>query len=120
MIVLNITPIPKPRMTQRDRWAKRPVVLRYHGYADELRRLWGGEPVPDVFWITFYMPMPSSWSQKKKQQMDGEPHQQRPDVDNLLKAFLDALCDDDSFVWDVRSRKLWSSQPRIEVTILED
>ena len=36
-VVYPITPVPKPRMTRRDRWAKRPCVLRYWAFKDEVR-----------------------------------------------------------------------------------
>lgn len=109
MIWLSITPVPKPRMTQRDRWAKRPAVERYYHFADELREQWEGE-VPPMFRIVFMMPMPKSWSKKKRMEMTGRPHQQRPDVDNLTKAFLDALCEDDSYVYHVDAAKHWSEE----------
>lgn len=32
-----ILPVPKPRMTQRDVWQKRPVVLRYRKFCDAVR-----------------------------------------------------------------------------------
>ena len=32
-----IIPLGKPRMTQRDKWAKRPAVLRYRAFKDECR-----------------------------------------------------------------------------------
>lgn len=118
MITIPITPVPKPRMTQSDRWKKRPAVVRYHEFCDELRLKWRDRTVPPTFWIFFHMPMPQSWSELKKIKMNGEPHQQRPDIDNLLKAFLDCLCEDDSYVYDVRAAKFWSSDPRIEVMSL--
>ena len=36
----KIKPVPKPRMTQRDAWDKRPCVLRYRAFKDEVRK-WG-------------------------------------------------------------------------------
>lgn len=47
--------------------------------------------------------------------MDGTPHQQRPDIDNYAKAFLDALCEDDSYVYDLRAEKYWGRQASITV-----
>ena len=29
----------KPRMTQRDKWKKRPCVLRYHAFRDKMRHV---------------------------------------------------------------------------------
>ena len=34
--------------------------------------------------------MPKSWSLKKKKAMNGKPHRQTADIDNLLKALIDA------------------------------
>ncbi|AIV30125.1 endodeoxyribonuclease RusA [Enterobacter cloacae] len=39
--------------------------------------------------------------------MDGQPHQQKPDLDNLKKSLLDALFEDDSHIWDARTSKVW-------------
>lgn len=75
--------------------------------------------VPERLRIVFGLPMPNSWSNKKKALMDGLPHQSRPDIDNLEKAFLDALCTDDSYVWDVHATKLWSRDPYIKVEPLQ-
>ncbi len=80
-----ITPVPKPRMTQRDKWKKRPVVLRYHAFKDEVRAA-GVELEESGQHIIFVLPMPKSWSKKKQREMVGKPHQQKPDKDNLEKA----------------------------------
>lgn len=111
----EITPVPKPRMTQRDKWKKRPVVLRYLAFCDECRSL--GVTVPESgAHIVFNMPMPTSWSKKKKTEMLGRPHQQRPDIDNLSKALFDAVYSDDSTIWDVRTTKLWAETGSIEIS----
>ena len=57
--------------------------------------------------------MAKSWSKKKKKAMLGKPHQQIPDLDNYLKAFLDALCKNDSFVHEVHAKKLWANKGAI-------
>ena len=59
--------------------------------------------------------MPASWSEKKKKEMDGKPHQQKPDIDNLEKAFLDALCKDDSYVYAHAGEKYWGREGAITV-----
>jgi Holliday junction resolvase RusA-like endonuclease len=112
---IPITPVAKPRMTQRDRWAKRPGVVRYYEFCDELREHWGGQLVSPILELTFHIPMPQSWSKKKKSEMLGEPHQQRPDIDNLIKSFLDALCDDDSYIYSVKAEKRWDKVGSIVV-----
>ncbi len=41
--------------------------------------------------IMFHIPMPESWSKKKKEKMCFKPHQSTPDLDNLYKAFTDTI-----------------------------
>ncbi|QIU89334.1 RusA family crossover junction endodeoxyribonuclease [Yokenella regensburgei] len=111
-----ITPIGKPRMTRADRWKQRPPVLRYRMFCDEVRLY--DIQVPEAgAHITYVLPMPPSWSKKKRAEMDGKPHQQKPDIDNLTKSLLDALFDDDSHIWDVRTSKLWGT---VGMIIIED
>lgn len=64
---------------------------------------------PNELSIQFFIPVPDSWSNKKKLEMHNEPHQQKPDIDNLVKGFLDAFLVDDSSVWRVDSAKLWTA-----------
>lgn len=119
MITFNTTPIGKPRMTQRDRWKKRPSVNRYYQYKDSLKEQAQqlDFEVGNRIFLVFHIPMAKSWSKKKKEQLLGKAHKQTPDTDNLLKAFCDALCEDDSHVWDKRGIKLWSDEGKIEVLI---
>lgn len=115
-MIYEILPVPKPRMTQRDKWAKRPAVLRYREFCDQVRA--AGIQLPESgAHITFHIPMPASWSGKKRAEMFGKPHRQKPDVDNLGKALMDACLDDDSGVWDVRTTKRWAVKGAIQVTI---
>lgn len=120
-IELPITPIGKPRQTQSDKWKKRPCVLRYRAFCDELRARMHGRALPEGgLHLTFFIPMPKSWSMKKQMAYEGQPHQQKPDVDNLTKAVLDALLEDDSGVWDVRATKRWAYEtPRIVIEQIE-
>jgi Holliday junction resolvase RusA-like endonuclease len=106
----SITPTPAPRMNRSDSWKQRPCVLKYWAFKDELVRQAKkmGFKLGNKISIKCYMPMPESWSETKKHRMDGEPHQQKPDFDNLLKAFCDALTDDDSKIYDGRCQKFWS------------
>ncbi len=109
-----ITPVPKPRMTRSDKWKKRPAVLRYRAYCDEVRLRVVQLP-ESGYHVTFILPMPKSWSGKRKTEMDGKPHQQTPDKDNLEKALLDALFQDDSHIWDGRVTKRWGQEGKIIV-----
>ena len=112
MNIYDITPVSKPRMTQQDRWHKRPATAAYWAFKAEVRLL--GINIPESgYHITFIIPMPKSWSQKKRTQLNGQAHQQKPDKDNLEKALLDAIFDDDSRVWDGRVTKLWGEKGQI-------
>lgn len=110
-IHLEIPPMPKPRQTQSDRWKKRPVVVRYRRWCDEVRALMGDRTLPGAFWAIFHLPLPPSYSKARRASLAGTPHLQRPDADNLLKALMDACLADDSHVWDVRATKVWTGGP---------
>ena len=101
-------------MTQSDRWKKRPAVVRYHEFKDELRCLVTGELEPK-FRVIFNVKMPKSWSERKKDEFEGKPHQQRPDIDNYLKALMDALSTEDSYIYDVHAIKRWAREGSIEL-----
>lgn len=117
---IAITPVAKPRMTQRDRWANRDAVVKYHAFCDELRLKHGSQKLPAELELVFYLPIPRSWSKRRKDNNNGRAHQQRPDTDNLIKAVLDALCteSDDAYIYDIHASKYWSDQPGIEIAPL--
>ncbi len=111
-MIYPIDPMPKPRMTRADKWKQRPAVMKYRAYKDEIRLR--GVSVPEASaHITFVIPMPASWSKKKRQSMNGMPHRQRPDIDNLHKGLLDALFTEDCQVWDHWITKVWGEQGAI-------
>lgn len=112
-MIYNIAPMPAPRMTRSDKWRKRPVVLAYFAFKDACRN--NGVTIPEVPYIRFNIAMPASWSRKKRIEMNGEPHKQKPDIDNLTKALFDAVFTDDSHIWNVHAEKVWSVTPSIEV-----
>ena len=110
---LNIPPCPNPRMTKADRWRKRPSVLKFFAFRDAVRE-WPRETMHnkilemESFEIEFHVPMPKSWSKKKRGYMNGAAHQQRPDLDNYLKAWKDSVFEEDSVVWRVKASKMWT------------
>jgi Holliday junction resolvase RusA-like endonuclease len=115
-MILEVAPFAKPRMTQRDRWAKRQIVKDYFAFRDtvkqEIKRLLALQNNNDKkSWeeldICFFIPMPKSWSKKKRSVMAGTPHKQRPDLDNYIKGLLDALLEEDCKVWRLSARKIW-------------
>lgn len=122
-IVIPGKPVGKPRMTQRDKWAKRPCVLRYREWADQARLIVeaaGGLPeaerVLELSWTARFEP-PKSTSKKRREEMIGEYHRQKPDRDNIDKAVLDALFKEDKAIASGTIRKLWAEQASLTLFI---
>lgn len=110
-----INPVPKPRQTRSDKWKKRPAVMKYRQFKDRVRLYEVMLPESSAK-ITFFVPMPKSWSNKKKEKMANTPHQSKPDIDNYLKALFDAVFDDDSKIWHIGGvAKIWSYRGGIEI-----
>ena len=112
--IYHITPNTKPRQTRKDKWEKRPCVMQYRQFADDVRSAGVKIPTHDCH-VIFVVPMAPSWSDKKKAQMDGQPMQLTPDLDNLHKALLDSLFSNDCHIWDARITKLWGYSGKIIV-----
>jgi Holliday junction resolvase RusA-like endonuclease len=47
--------------------------------------------------------------------MLGQPHQQRPDIDNLAKGVMDALASEDSYIYELHATKVWGEEGKIEI-----
>lgn len=107
----DITPIPKPRMTQKDKWKKRPATDRYWAFKDEC--LAKNVQVFCDDEITFVMPFPKGWSKAKRLMCDGSRHCVTPDIDNLLKALLDAVHEDDAHISSLYIEKIWGPEGKI-------
>jgi Holliday junction resolvase RusA-like endonuclease len=71
----------------------------------------------------FFIPMPKSWSKKKRKFKNGRFCDNNADLDNYCKAILDCLngvyYNDDKQVVMMRARKYYSETPRIKCTITE-
>lgn len=66
------------------------------------------------FKVIFILPMPNSWSKKKKEAMIGKPHQQKPDIDNLLKFVMDSLLPEgDECVHEISAKKIWGEEGKV-------
>ncbi len=104
--VYRTRPIPAPRQSRRDTFKPLPRVKRYHAYQDELRHRKAFCPL-GFHHLIFVLPMPQSWPKARLAQMDGMPHDQTPDRDNLEKAFLDSVLPNDCVIYDGRVTKLW-------------
>jgi len=123
-VILNITPQTHVRATQGDsiffripREKLRPAGLkrlmrleRYNKYkldldAEAKRKSFVMPPIGSS--IIFVIPVPASWSKKKKKLYHGTFHQSKPDIDNLQKAFLDSLMREDKQIAHLEVQKRW-------------
>lgn len=113
----NIEPFAKPRMTRSDKWRKRACVLEYYAFKDKLRVLGADVRIGDH--ISFHISMPATWSKKKKTSMAGQPHQSKPDLDNLIKSVFDSILDEDKHIWKISAEKRWAYAGKIEIRAAE-
>ena len=119
LVRVETEPMAKPRMTQRDKWNKRPIVRRWNTYKDAIRLLSPPNfPMPLFnYWMIFTFKLPKRWDVS----IIGTPHQHTPDKDNLEKGILDIyLPGDDSKVFDGRVTKLWGDTDSIEIWRVRD
>jgi Holliday junction resolvase RusA-like endonuclease len=109
-------------MSQRDKWQKRPVVMRYRAYADRVRAAAGTLPLEDpvAILVIAWLPMPKSWSRKRKEAMNGQFARDRPDWDNIGKAAADSLLKEDKVLAGGMCWKFWCwpGAERTEITVL--
>ncbi len=134
-VTLNITPLTNVRATQGDRvffriprdklrpdGLKRLLRLeRYNNYKvsllAEAKRNRFILPEQGAI-VVFFIPVPKSWSEKKKRLMHLQLHCGKPDLDNILKGFFDGLFTNDHHIGNISVTKLWinSDKGKIEIT----
>lgn len=93
---------------------------------EELKGEWTFEPIdsPIRVFIEFYMPIPTSYSKKKVNEImvDGKcVHYKKPDLDNLAKLVLDSMNGlvfrDDALICELNLVKRYSTLPRTVITV---
>lgn len=128
--VFPVTPMGKPRMTQQDKWRTNPnhpdprrrqraSITAYWQYKNDLTTYLLKEKfiASDTLQLCFFLPMPDSWSQKKRTEFQMTKHQQKPDIDNLVKGFLDIAKEQDCTVWHIDAKKYWTSDKTGFITV---
>ena len=120
-------PVPKarPRVTMHGTYT--PQSTRE--FEQRVRLAWklsgagtfpGGLPL--CVFVDAAFPIPASLSRRKREAMDGEPHIRRGDLDNVVKAVLDALnglaYPDDAAVTLIRASKFWAPEPHTRIQII--
>ncbi|HQB08132.1 MAG TPA: RusA family crossover junction endodeoxyribonuclease, partial [Rectinema sp.] len=122
-IIVPLIAMGKPRMTRRDKWLNPPrkPVAAYRDWSHKLRSFITNVPnnAVQLDWVA-YLPMPKSWSKKKKEFMKGQAHRSKPDKDNIDKAIMDALFERDECIAFGSQSKRWDdgNGPRIIITII--
>jgi Holliday junction resolvase RusA-like endonuclease len=118
-ITIDIEPIPQPRHRvtsiggrARTYLPTKHPVHQYKRAIAEAVKDWPkyGKGVPLSLELWFWLPMPASWSKRKQAANLWKPHTQKPDIDNLTKAVMDAMSGcwhDDCQVADLTVRKRW-------------
>lgn len=66
--------------------------------------------------IEYHMPIPQSYSNRKRLNAIGRPHTKKPDLTNLAKFTEDALnhilWKDDAIIADLHVKKIYSEEPK--------
>jgi Holliday junction resolvase RusA-like endonuclease len=138
-VVLEITPQTWVRVTQKDKiffripfdklypgGKKRNLrIMKYNDYKasilEEARKKQFELPYVGAG-VIFCVPVPKSWSQKKKKLQHGEWKHTRPDLKNYLQGFEDALLkQDQGIAYYTHLGKRWVNAEAgwIEITITE-
>ena len=89
------------------------------------KQSWRKDPIkgPVALTLTFYRPIPKSWSKRRKLAAENgeERPVTKPDLDNYIKSCIDGmngiLFKDDSQIVCIHAHKRYSFEPRISVTI---
>lgn len=71
--------------------------------------------------LVFGIRLADSLAHKKRDEMSGKPHTQKPDLDNLIKNILDRgsgiLWSDDKFIYSISALKVWSKLGYVEIGV---
>jgi hypothetical protein len=94
---------------------RKNYILRYYEYKKKVKKLFlqsGLKEYPESnVWFRFFVPMPPSWSKKKRDHHCFEKHQNVPDASNYHKALEDSCSEKDRRNWDYRASKFWIDAP---------
>lgn len=120
----------RPRATVRGGFASVYTPARTRTFEGKVRAIAksamaaaGSEPTPDPVHVSlaFDRQMPKSWSKAKRLQMRGEPVVSGADIDNQVKAVLDALNDvvweDDVQVSDLAVSRRWADEHSFRISV---
>lgn len=119
-------PVPKgrPRVTRHGTYTPKSTQI----FESAIRTAWlkcGEKPFEDgealEVMVNAYFPIPSGTPKSKRGKLHLTPYLKRGDIDNIIKAVLDALngyaYKDDSAVYSVYGRKIYTDDEPTVVTI---
>lgn len=106
----------KHTLSKAGRYRKRRIE-RYNAYRVNLFHLAkkAGFMLPSSgFSLYFYLPIPPSWTKKKRERMHGQLHLAKPDASNLQKAWEDSLTSSDEGIAQLSGcGKFWFSPDKV-------
>ena len=111
--------MPAPRLTQRSKYSE--LGKKYRAWKEEIKFLAKTKGLDlkksgGVITVCFFLKTPPSISRAEKSRRLHKPHTIRPDLSNLIKAFEDALCQDDSYIHTYQlCQKKWGEEDKIVV-----
>jgi Holliday junction resolvase RusA-like endonuclease len=123
----------RPRFAKRGNFVSTYTPLKTKTYEDEIRMMakaamGSSEPLETPVTVAIYIRVgiPTSFSkQKRKDAIEGilKPTK-KPDADNVLKCFLDAMNEivylDDKQVVNIHLTKVYAETPAVEIMVKED
>jgi Holliday junction resolvase RusA-like endonuclease len=134
-IRINIKPKPTPRPRVKTIYKNGKGINctyyppEYQSYKDELclilKKLRIESKDYTTLHVTFGIPYPITVKGGKKARIEGNPHFQKPDLDNIIKGFKDGLTQsktlltDDSTICFLHASKLWTNSEGYIYFLLE-
>lgn len=111
----------RPRVTARGTY----MPPEYTKYKDELKKMAfkkGYKIDPENLNISFFFKPPKTQNKKvlkpaERTALIGKFHKAKPDLDNLIGAFMDALLEDDSSVCSIKAEKVYGHAEGILIEI---
>lgn len=119
--LFDVVPMGAPRMSSSDKWKTNPhhvdpkkrqreVVTRYFAYKNilQLQANMMKFQLGEYLDVVFFVPIPDSFSEKKKALINGTPCKTKPDTDNYIKGICDIFKKEDGDVWFIKAEKRWA------------
>jgi Holliday junction resolvase RusA-like endonuclease len=120
-------PVPKgrPRVTQHGTYTPKST----RAYETAVRTAWEREGVMPFaegealeLDVVAYFPIPKGTPKKRRAEMVAKPYTKRGDLDNIVKAVMDALngyaYPDDAAIWNIAARKRYTNEPPVTIVTL--